>query len=227
MSPKPGRISLVEEVTQTLMERVSSGEYQATERMPTEQEISSELNVSRSCVREAMRSLEILNVVEVRHGTGTFVKSRQPDFLIDPKRFSHTINRETLMDRSELRSIVEVESAGLAAQRATPEEIQTLSDDVAALAVGVSEHRRPDEDMGFHLNVARATHNPSIVEISRWIVAFYEIDPLIPDTRDISAHRAVYEAIRDRDADGARLAMQIHLQEVESRFRALAAQDDN
>jgi GntR family transcriptional repressor for pyruvate dehydrogenase complex len=218
VSRKSRRVSLVEQVTQNLLKRIADGEFRPGDQIPTEQELSAEMNVSRSCVREAVRSLGVLNVLEVRHGTGTFVKSDQPDFLVDPKHFRHFVDRAALLELLELRKIVEVESAALAAHRATPEEIQILRDDVEALVRGVAEHRRPDEDLGFHLDIARATHNSSIVEVSRWIVAFYELDPNIPNEKDVVAHRRICEAIRSGDADGAREAMREHLEEIESRF---------
>ncbi len=196
MSPKAGRVSLVEEVTQSLLEQLAKGEYQPEARMPSEQELSEEFNVSRSCIREAMRSLEMLNLVEIRHGTGAFVKQAQPDFLIDPKWLQAFVNRKTVISLLELGKIIAVESAALAANRATKEEIEILERDVQALEVGVSQHRRPDEELGFHLDVARATHNPAIVNISRWVIAVYAADPLIPNEQDVAAHRQIFEAIR-------------------------------
>jgi DNA-binding FadR family transcriptional regulator len=100
---------------------------------------------------------------------------------------------------------------------------------VEALERGVAQHVRPAEDLGFHLNIARATHNPSFVDVSRWIVAFYELDPEIPCAMDIVGHRRIYEAIAAGDANGARKAMRDHLDEVENRrvTRSLSADTQN
>ena len=226
MSPKAGRVSLVEEVTQSLLEQLAKGEYQPEARMPSEQELSEEFNVSRSCIREAMRSLEMLNLVEIRHGTGAFVKQAQPDFLIDPKWLQAFVNRKTVISLLELGKIIAVQSAALAANRATKEEIEILERDVQALEVGVSQHRRPDEELGFHLDVARATHNPAIVNISRWVIAVYAADPLIPNEQDVAAHRQIFEAIRDGKQNKARKAMREHLEDTENHFRKLAKKEE-
>jgi GntR family transcriptional repressor for pyruvate dehydrogenase complex len=218
MLKTPRRQSLVEEVTQNLLQRLASGVLQPGDRMPTEKELSAELGVGRSSIREAMRTLEMLNVIEIRHGIGTFVTMVQPSLLVNPKHLRHVVDRQGLLDLLELRKIVEVESAALAAKRATAAEIQILREDVRALEKGVMEGRRPPEDMGFHLNIAQATHNPRFAEISRWIVAFYELDPDIPNEKDVQAHDRICEAIAMGDEEAARRAMREHLEEIESRF---------
>jgi GntR family transcriptional repressor for pyruvate dehydrogenase complex len=221
------RESRVEQVTQSLLKRIADGEFQPGDQIPTEQELSAELHVSRSSVREAIRTLEVLNVVEVRHGTGTFIKNIQPDLLVDPVHLRHFVDHTALLELLELRKIIESESAALAAQRATPDELEVLQKDVHELQKGVWDHRRPDEDLGFHLDIARATHNPYILEVSRWIVAFYDLDPNIPTKHDVEDHRHIYDAIQKGDANGARQAMIEHLEEVGGRFRVSSRDGNN
>ncbi len=219
MAKSKRRQSLVEYVIDALLERIRQGNLRPGDQIPTEPEISEALNVSRSSVREAIRVLEILNMIEVRHGVGTFVKNIHPTFLVDPNHFGYSADPEHLLDLLELRKIIETGSAALAAQRATSEELRELARDVDALETAVEEGRRPDEDLGFHLNIAKATHNQSIVDVSNWITAFYLLDSGLPTEKDIDDHRRIYHAIRDQDVAAVREAMRTHLDEIEARLR--------
>ncbi len=224
MAKSKRRQSLVEYVIDALLEKIRQGNLRPGDQIPTEPEISEALNVSRSSVREAIRVLEILNMIEVRHGVGTFVKNIHPTFLVDPNHFGFSAEPEHLLDLLELRKIIETGSAALAAQRATPEELRELARDVAVLETAVKEGRRPEEDLGFHLNIARATHNQSIVDVSNWITAFYLLDTGLPTEKDIEDHRKIFHAIKDQDVDAVREAMQTHLNEIEQRLRQQQAE---
>jgi GntR family transcriptional repressor for pyruvate dehydrogenase complex len=219
MSRTTRRQSRTQFVVEALIKKIQSGNLNTGDQFPTEPEISETLNVSRSSVREAMKILEIINLVEIRHGTGTFVKSIYPSLLINPSDIGYSANREHLIQLIELRKIIETESAGLAAERATPEEIGILHKDVIALKKGVAENIRPDEDLGFHLDISKATHNRSIMDVSHWITTFYMIENEVPTIKDIEAHQRIYEAILHRDPNAARAEMRSHLEEVESHYK--------
>jgi GntR family transcriptional regulator, transcriptional repressor for pyruvate dehydrogenase complex len=216
-----GRKSIVERIITDLLERIGRDEYPIGSKIPTEPELAETLEASRSSVREAIRVLEILNVVKVQHGKGTYVESICPSFLVEPAKFGYKADANNLMSLLELRLIIEPESAALAAERATFDEMRALQAEVDALTRGVSEHRRPPEDMEFHLHIARATHNQPIIDVSRWIVAFYELDPEIPDATDIDDHRTICNAICNRDASDAQLFMRKHLKRIRNRLLSI------
>ncbi len=219
LNPLPERPKVIEALIQQILSLIAQAGLKPGDRLPSEKEIIAGTNASRSSVREALRALKTMGIIEARPGAGSFVKNVQPNLLLDPRHLRHFVNHNILIELLELRKLIEVESAALAAQRATPEEIQILQDDVKALERGVAEHRRPDEDLGFHLNIARATHNHYIAEVSVWIATFYQWDPDIPNEKDVMAHRRIYEAISSGDADGGAQAMREHLEEVENRFK--------
>jgi GntR family transcriptional regulator, transcriptional repressor for pyruvate dehydrogenase complex len=218
MAVKKKRQSIVEQVIRSLLDNIAQGELSLGERILTEPELAEKYKVSRSSIREAIRVLEILNVVEVRHGTGTYIKTIRPSFFVDPAHIGYSAIESDILSLMELRKIIEPESAALAAKRASEEELQTLKKDVEALRKGVEEKRRPFEDLGFHLDIAYATHNQSIINVSQWIVAFYQIDPEVPDNIDVSGHTHTLEAICNRNPEAARTSMHEHLSAIEKRL---------
>lgn len=188
-----------------------SGAYRVGERLPSEPELCAGLGVSRSTVREAVRELTSLGVLEIQHGRGTFVRSLRPDLLLRGDSLldePDDLIREELL---EVRGIVEPEAAALAAARATEEEVARLHYDVERLAEAIGHGMAPPEDLGFHLDLVRATHNAALWRVSGAIISFYQWDGQLPTEQDVSDHRAIYEAVRDRDPARARQAMIDHL----------------
>ena len=111
----------------------------------------------------------------------------------------------------EVRKIVEPEAAALAALRRAPAEIDRLDHDIARLREAVSVGFRPPEDLGFHLDVVRATHNASLARLTAAIVSYYARDDTLPTQRDVAEHSAVAAAIRDGRPEAARQLMLDHL----------------
>jgi DNA-binding FadR family transcriptional regulator len=183
------------------------------DRLPSEPELGAQLGVSRSTVREAVRELIALGVLEIQHGRGTFVRSLRPDLLLRGDSFLDNLDgndrvREELL---EVRRIVEPEAAALAAERASDEDIERLRYDVERLAEAIGQGMAPPENLGFHLDLVRATHNAALWRVSGAIISFYQWDGQLPTEQDAIDHRAIYEAVRDRDQHRARQAMVEHL----------------
>ena len=199
------------QVADALCSMLRSGSYRVGDRLPSEHELGSELGVSRPTVREAVRELSSLGVLEIRHGRGTFVRSLRPDLLLRSDSLLGQSNDRIREELLEVRGIVEPEAAALAATRATDEEIDRLRYDVDRLAEAIGYGIAPPEDLGFHLDLVRATHNAALWRVSGAIISFYQWDGNLPTEQDVIDHRAIYEAVHDRDVDGARQAMRDHL----------------
>jgi GntR family transcriptional repressor for pyruvate dehydrogenase complex len=193
------------------LELLRSGHYREGDRLPSEWQLVEELNIGRSAVREAIRELLALGVVEVRAGRGTFVRSLRSDLLLRPETFDDVLETIVRRELLEVRRIVEPESAALAAVRASAPEVARLYEDVERLRDAVRAGYRPPEDLGFHLDVVRATHNASLVRVAGAIVGFYERDHVLPTDRDVWEHAAIAEAIARRDFVAARRLMHEHL----------------
>jgi GntR family transcriptional regulator, transcriptional repressor for pyruvate dehydrogenase complex len=205
------RLTVTHQVVDAICRMLRSGHYQVGDRLPSEQELCVELQVSRSAVREAVRELTTIDVLEIRPGRGTFVRSLRADLLFRPDSLGESLNDLVRTELLEVRRIIEPEAAALATLRATPEEVRRLEQDVDALDLAIGQGFRPPEDLGFHLDIIRSTHNSSLVRMSGVIISFYGRDGQLPTKRDAIEHWEIFEAIQNGDPDRARLLMQQHL----------------
>ncbi len=223
--------SLAQELVTVLTERIRDGHLKRGDKLPTESAIMEEQGVSRTVVREAISRLQAAGQVETRHGIGTFVlDAPSPSgFRIDPATI---VTLRDVMAILELRISLEVECAGLAAQRRNPEQLAAMRAALDALAESVA--RSSDavaSDFQFHLQIAMSTGNRYFTDIMTHMGT-----GIIPRTRLNSArlahddeqhylnrlkheHEAIYEAIARQDAEAARAAMRLHLTNSRERLR--------
>lgn len=218
-SPQRGRAtSATEQVVKAIFEMLRSGHYRAGDRLPSEWNLVDQLGVGRSAVREGIRELAALDLIDVQPGRGTFVRSLRPDLLVRPDGLKSEVDRALLREFLEVRAIIEPAAAALAAARTTDVDLDRLAHDVERLAEAIHVGYRPPEDLGFHLDLVRATHNTALTRLAGAIVSFYQRDEALPSERDVREHQSVLERIRARDPEGARDAMRAHL-EHESALR--------
>lgn len=208
------RGSATRRVADALFEMLRSGRYRVGDRLPSELELAATLGVGRSAVREGIRELVTLDLVELRRGRGTYVRSLRGDLLMRPETFDDVVRSAVSRELLEVRRIIEPEAAALAAIRSTPGDVDRLRHDVDRLREAVNVGYRPPEDLGFHLDVVRATHNTSLSRVAGAIVGFYERDEVLPTEHDIVEHGAICEAIARHDPEAARRLMQGHLSEI-------------
>jgi GntR family transcriptional repressor for pyruvate dehydrogenase complex len=211
--------TLTAQVADALFQLLRSGACHVGDRLPNEQALGARLGVGRSTVREAVRRLLALGLLEIRRGRGTYVRSLDPRLLLDPRDFRDALNRSMTLELLEVRYLVEPGAAALAAIRATPNDVARLARDVERLEHAVAAGYRPAEDLGFHLDVVRATHNAALSKVSYAIISFYTHDDALPTGRDVREHRAIFEAIRDHESARARACMEQHLQAEEAHQR--------
>lgn len=205
------RKAVTHEVADAICRMLRSGRYQVGDRLPSEQELGEEYRVSRSAVREAIRELITLDLVEIRPGRGTFVKLLRPDLLLRADSLGEESNDRVRHELLEVRLIMEPEAAAIAAKRASDDELARLEQDVEALDQAIGLGFAPPEDLGFHLDIVRATHNASLWRVSSAIISYYSRDNKLPTARDAHEHRQILEAIRARDSGRARVLMIEHL----------------
>jgi GntR family transcriptional repressor for pyruvate dehydrogenase complex len=211
---QPGsRQTVTRQVVDTLYQMLRSGEYVVGDQLPSEWELVETLQVGRSAVREAIRELVTLELVELRPGRGTYVRSLRSDLLLRADSFNDLAETAVRRELLEVRRMLEPQAARLAAERATEVDLERLDHDVVRLGEAVNVGYRPPEDLGFHLDVVRATHNTSLARLTGVIVSFYDRDVVLPTASDVSDHGAVAAAIRDRDGAKAERLMSEHLRE--------------
>jgi GntR family transcriptional repressor for pyruvate dehydrogenase complex len=214
------RKKLSEVVASSLLEMLRKKQIAPGDRLPTESELAENFQVSRTVVREGVKSLVAMGFLEIRRGIGTFVVDTQLGPLRDPLSGANGGEPSHLLELLEFRQIVEPESAALAARRRTEAELLEMERCVNALARGIRQGIKPPEDIGFHIALARATHNSAIIDATYLIFRFYQDDPSLPDQTDLDGHRSVYEAVRDGDPARARQGMLDHFATLHKRYTA-------
>jgi GntR family transcriptional repressor for pyruvate dehydrogenase complex len=218
-----------------LAEQIKSGRLAPGERLPTEQALTRAARVSRTVVREAVAALRAEGLVITRQGVGAFVsaESQRAPFRLEPERMQ---SLGDILNVMELRLGVEIESAGLAAERASRAQLRSIAAALDTIDRAALQGKSAiDEDLALHRAIAEATGNPEFARFLQFIGRH-----LIP-RRTVSGlpermggrraylaliqeeHRRIFEAIRGRDPKAAREAMRRHLTRSLERYRRLAA----
>ena len=217
-----------------LADEIKSGRLSPGARLPTEHALTQAARVSRTVVREAVAALRAEGLVVTRQGVGAFVSAapQQAPFRIEPERMQ---SLDDVLAVMELRLGVEIESAGLAAERASRAQVKTISGALEAIERAAEEGRAAvDEDLAFHRAVAEATGNaefPRFLQfIGRHLIPRRTVSGLTDRMGERAylaliqeEHRRIYQSIDKRDAKGAREAMRRHLTRSLERYRKLAA----
>lgn len=228
--------NLTREVVERLSEEIVAGALKPGARLPSEQDMMTALGVSRTVVREAVSALRAEGLITTRQGVGAFVAAdvRRRPFRIDPDGLRSIGEVLHLM---ELRMSVEIEAAGMAAERGSRAQLKRVADALADIerAIGRGE-AAIDEDFAFHRAIAEATGNAQFTRfldfLGRFIIPRQSIRVGPGDPRGQRAyldkiqgeHRAIAEALRGHDAAAAREAMRRHLTNGGERYRRLAAE---
>lgn len=226
-------VRIFEQAVDQIRDLILSGELEVGQKLPTEMELSKLLNVGRSSVREALRVLEAEGLVEVRRGSGTYVTSNQPlnNHTIDLREWLK-LREETLEQVLEVRESIEGLAAGLAAERATPEQIQQIweislsfSDKLKHIdehtAIQTSVFNELSQlDAAFHLQISQASGNDIANEIiSHIIPAFQESNKAVLYLYRTALlakeeHKQIAMSIQTRNSQAAEAAMRHHIQRV-------------
>lgn len=195
----------------TIEKRFSVGD-----KLPNELDLSEELNVSRTTLREAIRILVALDILEIQRGKGTYVKENAFKKQQDLEQLSNI--KVNAKDLYEMRLIFEPEAAYYAALRATDSEIKRIIEFGKKVEKEIRNHQdRTDDEHSFHKAIAQATHNefmnklmPILYQaISKGVYLSLQSDKAIEDT--INDHRMIMEFLEQRNAEGAKNAMKIHI----------------
>lgn len=211
---------LPELIVERIIQFIAGNGLKAGARIPTEADLSQVLGVGRSSVREALGALEFLGVVS-RSTEGTFVRATGPDLLIAPLRYISSLLPADIHEFFEFRRVLEAELAGLAAKRATREDLRKLRVLAGRMQSTYDHERYVQANVDFHIQVAQAARNQLLLALYlsvRHIVAGFQLDMLRAnpriDPKRIAQHRSILTAIERRDSQAARKAMVGHLASV-------------
>ena len=211
--------SVTDDAIDKIRERIVSGAWGPGDRLPKESELAAELGLSRNSLREAVRALSQLRVLEVRQGDGTYVSSLEPDLLLESTGFiSHLLLGETAIALYEVRRILEAAAAALAAARIDDEEKQDLGSSLDRMREAQGVEELVEADVAFHAVIARATGNPVLISLLASLsTRMHRVrlwhgraaDNALDVTRE--EHRRIYEAIMQGDPELARAAATAHI----------------
>jgi GntR family transcriptional repressor for pyruvate dehydrogenase complex len=216
------RTTLTEAAFEQLIAYVVKGTWKAGDRLPPERELCQQFGIARTSLREALKAMELVGMLDSRVGDGTFVCPRS-EFLSRPLLWAFTgTDHEELVEIMEARTVVEESLAGLAAERGSADEISAIKATITqmreAIAAGASVL---EADMSFHLAIAAAAHNEVLrnaVQLLRNITRqWLKYKVQMPNVAGsvLKRHEAVYRAIASRKPKAARLAMRKHLEETQ------------
>jgi len=223
---------IYQEIVRQVKGMIAEGRLKSGDQLPPERDLAEKFVVSRTSVREALRALESLGLVEIRPGEGTFVREVSIETLIEPLALIMVSQREAIGELFEARRLLEPTIAALAAVRATPEEIHEMERILEQQAKEIATGKTGlAEDAAFHAAIGAAAHNRAITRIAHAVM------DLLTQSREESLntpgrpnrshedHRRIVAAIAARDDAGARRAMLDHLEAVEKLVLAPEAVD--
>lgn len=218
MKPIKKRESLSRQVFEQLKQQIITGKWEPGEKIPSENELSEMLNVSRVTIREALQTLVALDLLEKKQGEGTFIKELSGETYIDALLPTFVnLKRSKAFSVHEYRKIIEVGAIELVVERVTEEDIVELKkilnnmkkykDDLERFAL---------EDLNFHLTLCQITKNP-IIEKANFLMKDYlketmsEIIKTMGSEDGIRYHGEIIEAIENKDKERAKELMEKHL----------------
>lgn len=209
-----------EQIANRIEALILSREFLPGDKLPSEREMAESFGVSRPAVREALKLLKERGLVQSRMGHGSFVAEPGMDNVISSLNVASHMRNSTLGHLNEVRWNLEVCIAGLAAERATPEDLAKMEALVQAMDATIEDIPQfIRADMEFHAALAAATGNPIFLILSYSIIDLVQKMRLILTNSEETArgqiyHKRLLDCIRTKDPAGARDAMQYHLKHV-------------
>lgn len=207
-----------QQVARQLQELIVQGHWEKGEKLPGEIELAKQFGVSRSTLREALRTLSSNGLVKIKHGEGNFAWYPEVEEYLNPLMPRLLVEREDILSIMEARSMVEVQTARLAATRASEEERAELQSLLEEMEASIDDRKQfAHYDHAFHKQIAIATNNNVIIKIYEAIEVLLVSQQLeIVDYADaiergVNDHRAILDAILDSDEQRAADAMRKHM----------------
>jgi GntR family transcriptional regulator, transcriptional repressor for pyruvate dehydrogenase complex len=221
VSPIADRKTLVQRIISEVQELLVKGALLPGDRLPPEGKLAGQFGVGRTSVREAMKVLAALGVVEVRRGDGTFVAKGNSFHLLNPLEFALILESGEARELLELRRIIDMACCDLVVQRATAEDLARLSalaeEHRVLVKAGASPQVVGAKDVEFHRAFLESTQNRPLIKVGRTIWALFvksiveAQDPRTVTRTSVRHHTDLVRALRSRNAEKARRIVESHL----------------
>jgi GntR family transcriptional regulator, transcriptional repressor for pyruvate dehydrogenase complex len=221
-------VALTDEAIDKMKQMIISGRVRPGDKLPREADLAAELGLSRNSLREAVKALTLVNVLDVRQGDGTYVTSLAPSLLLEAISFIVDFHRDdTVLAFLEVRRILEPAAAALAATRMTEEDMAALGKVLEVVDTTTPVDELVAADLDFHRQIAVGAGNPVLASLvdnmsaptTRARIWRGMTEPRALE-RTLAEHRAIYNAILGRDADLAASWATVHIAGIESWLRA-------
>ncbi|GAA0698541.1 FadR/GntR family transcriptional regulator [Kitasatospora atroaurantiaca] len=226
---------VTDEAIEKIKAMIVSGELRPGERLPKEADLAERLGLSRNSLREAVKALSVIRVLDVRQGDGTYVTSLEPDVLLDTLGFIVDFHRDDkVLEFLEVRRVLEPAATAMAAGRMSDEEVAALEELLSGLSGDASLEQLIDNDLEFHRRIAAGSGNTVLSSL---------IDGLYGPTRRARVwrglteegavertrqqHRAILDAIAGRRPDLAHAWATVHIAGVEQWLRGTLGEADS
>jgi GntR family transcriptional regulator, transcriptional repressor for pyruvate dehydrogenase complex len=217
--------SAVSAVAARLLSYFTSGEVEPGTRLPPERQLAASLGVGRSAVREALAALDMLGVVSIRPGSGTYLRGSASELLPQTLSWGLMLGEQRTRELIELRRGLEMQAAELAAERAGGEHVARLAAALAEMRANLGDLERfVQADRDFHLEIGAAAGNVVLRDLLQNVRSLLRVwterilrDEVLAEVT-YAEHAAVFNAIRDRDPAAAARAMASHMDSAGARL---------
>ncbi|MEY9971390.1 GntR family transcriptional repressor for pyruvate dehydrogenase complex [Lysinibacillus sp. RC46] len=222
---KPKKI--YEEVSEILYEKIRAGELKPGDRLDSVEQLAEQLQVSRSAIREALSALKAMGLIEIKQGSGTFVKSNQSNQLDFPLSTAILTNKQDISNLLEVRKIIEVGTAASAAIHRTEEDIQSMLQILDEMKRVQGDGELGEKvDFQFHAAISAASQNPLLttildqvsglmIETMKETRRIWLYSKKITSEKLYDEHMQIFLAIKQQNEELAKHAMASHLSNVE------------
>lgn len=213
---------LSQEIIQRVLDEIRAGKLRSGDKLPSERDLAAQFGVSRPSVREALRVLTYMRVIEVRHGDGNYISSLAPQELAQSvEEILQLLNDVTCLEVLEARSYIEGAIAALAAVQADEDTLADLDESLARAEACVDDPEAfLTADLELHNIIVEATQNPILISLNASIVSMgietRKRTVYLPGVRQaaLEHHKKIVEAMRRRDSEMCRKAMEEHIRDV-------------
>ncbi|MCX4913694.1 FadR/GntR family transcriptional regulator [Streptomyces sp. NBC_00687] len=221
-------MAVTDEAIEKIKGMIVSGALRPGDRLPKESELAADLGLSRNSLREAVRALSLIRILDVRQGDGTYVTSLDPQLLLEALSFVVDFHRDdTVLEFLAVRRILEPAATAMAATLIGEAELDALADQLDKLGPEPSVEELVAADLDFHRGIVRASGNSVLCSLldglsgpttrARVWRGLTQEDAV---SRTLHEHRAILAALRDRDAEAARSWATVHIASVEQWLRS-------
>ncbi|MET0887858.1 MAG: FadR/GntR family transcriptional regulator [Mycetocola sp.] len=215
----------VSAVAKRLLEIFTRGDIEPGTRLPPERQLATTLGVGRSAVREALAALELLGIVDVRPGSGTYLRGSASELLPQTLSWGLMLDEPRTAELIEVRGALEIYAARLAASRISDEALERIHGHLDDMRSHIDDlNAFVEADLQFHSELARSINNTVLLDLLQSIRSLLRVwvDRAVQQPEEaavaIEEHTAVFDAIATRDPDAAASAMAIHMNTAGARL---------